>query len=162
MKFLFSKISLVVYLLVSFSPAWAQARTPEELITQVLKAVEAKDAASLKALSISDDEVKRLVWPPAIIGNGVTADSFTSTFQRSSAAGLNTVLSEYGGKKLQLTKVEMPKPSKQSNGAKVYPAPKIAVKDESGQEKSAALIGGVLEQGGTYRVSTYYVAPTTR
>ncbi len=106
--------------------------------------------------------MKRFIWPPVVIGTGVTADSFTSTFLRSSAAGLDTLLSTAGGKKLQLAKVEMPKPSKQSSGAKVYPAPKITVKDETGQEKSAALVGGVLEQSGVYRVSTYYVAPTTR
>ncbi len=52
MKFLLNKTALVVCLLFSLSPAWAQARTPEELVTQVLKAVEAKDTAALKALSI--------------------------------------------------------------------------------------------------------------
>jgi hypothetical protein len=36
------------------------------------------------------------------------------------------------------------------------------MRDESGQEKSVRLVGGLLERDGVYRVTTFYVNPSLR
>lgn len=166
MKTLFNKLALVVCLLVSMSPSWAQAKTPEELLTSVLKALEAKDAGALKALAISGADVKKFVWP-AVAGNvsatGMSVDQFVTSYERSSNDfGIPSALTDLGGKKLQLVKVELPKPLKETEEYKLYASPSLTVKTENGQEKVITLVGGMLAQAGIYRVSTYYAPQAKR
>lgn len=166
MRTLFSRTGrIVVCLLVSISAAHAQSRTPEELVTAVLKALETRNTESLKALALSQDEIKRFVWPAVSVnmtGAGMNADKFAAGYETSNQLGLTSALSEFGGKKLELVKVEMPAPQKKSGTTTLFPAPSIRVRDESGQEKTVRIVGGILDQNGSYKVTTYYVSPGIR
>lgn len=162
MRTLFSRTGwIAVCLLISIPAAQAQSRTPEELVTSVLKALEANNTESLKVLAISQDEVKKFVWPAVSVnmaGAGMNADKFATGYETSNQAGLKSVLSEFGGKKLDLVKVEMPTPQKKAGTTTLFPAPTIRVRDESGQEKTVRIVGGILDQNGLYKVTTYYVS----
>lgn len=163
MRRLFHGTGTVVVCLLSLTAVGsAQTRTPEDLISQVLKALESKDQQSLKAVSITADEVKNFVWPAVAVnlaGNGMNAEKFGIMYATSSDLGVSSALSEFGGRKWQLVKVAMNAPQKQSNAYRLFPAPLVTIRDEGGREKTVRLVGGILEQSGSYKVSTYYVSP---
>lgn len=162
MKNLIGRTTLVVCLLFSASPMWAQAKSPEELITLVLRAIDAKDAQSLKTMAISDADVRKIVWPAVasrVAGNDMTAEKFATNYEKSSnETGIPSLFAGFGGRKWQVVKVSLPQPLKQTKSYTLYAAPSVTVKGEDGQEKTVTVVGGVLDQGGVFKVSTYYVA----
>jgi len=137
----------------------AESQTPEGLFAEVIKGVEAKDQQALKALAIDEAEIKKFVWPTVVsrmAGNGMNGDKFASGYAKSSELGIASVFAAFGGRKWQIVKVAMEAPQKQSKDYKLFPAPLVTLRDESGQEKTTHLVGGVLEQKGAYKVATYY------
>ncbi len=151
---------ILVCLLVLIPIASAQSRTPEDLMSQVLKALETKDESAMKAAAITNDEVKKFIWPAVaqnISGNGMNADKFSARYAETSGLGLSTVFADFGGHSWQLVKVAMEPAQKQSKSYRLFPAPLLTIRDEGGQERTIRLVGGILEQAGTYKVSTYYV-----
>ena len=50
-------------------------------------------------------------------------------------------------------------PSKQTKSYRLLPGAQIALRDETGQKKTIAILGSVLERDGRYKVATYYVRP---
>lgn len=162
MKKLFLRTGgIFVCLLASINTLWAQTKTPEDLVTAILKALESKDEPALRRLAISPDDVKTFVWPAVaarVSGSGMNADKFATNYGKSNDVGIASVLSGMGGRKLQLVKVTMPAPERKTKEYQLFPPPAVIVRDETGQERVIHPVGQILEQSGTYRVATYYVA----
>ena len=66
------------------------------------------------------------------------------------------------GKKWQVVKVATEQAQKRGKGYQLFSAPLITLRDESGQEKTMRLVGGLLEREGAYKLTSYYVSPSQR
>jgi len=165
MRDLFIRTGTVVVCLFAFASLGFSQSTPEELIGNVLKALQTKDRQALQNLTIAESEVKKFVWPTVasnMAGGNMNGDKFASMYKKSSDVGVDEDLEKFGGRKWQLVKVAVEEPKKQTKGYRLLPAPMVTVRDDSGAEKTVRLVGGILEQGGTFKVATYYVSPTQK
>ena len=66
------------------------------------------------------------------------------------------------GKKWEVVKVNLGPPQRKSKGFQLFGAPSVTLRDESGQERTMRLVGGLLELDGAYKVTSYYVSPSLR
>ena len=152
-------------LCLSTSVARAES-SPEELMRGVLKAFEAKDTAQLKTLSAPEADVKKFIWPAVAsrMAPGGTMDGkkFVSMYLTNSNAAINEQLAKVGGKTLELVKVAVGEPTKQTKNYRLLPGPVTTVRDEAGKEQELKLVGGILETNSDFKVATYYVSPIKR
>lgn len=144
-----------------FAQSSAGAESPDALVKQVFAALERKDSAALQQLSISQDDFKKFVWPTFTAPpTGTNAEKFYKMYTASSDVGIDEYLKQYGGRKVEVLKVTLNPPSKQTKSYRLMPGAQIALRDESGQEKTVTMLGSVLERDGHYKVATYYVRPS--
>jgi hypothetical protein len=132
----------------------------EELIKRVLSGIEAKDEKALEHLTISKDEFKKYVWPviaSRVSGSNTTAENFYDIYARSSGVGVTQNLTDLGGKKFEIVKVSPGPIQKQTKDYRLFLAPEVVVRDSTGQERTVRPVGGLLEQGGSFKVTTYYL-----
>ncbi len=134
------------------------AESPEALMKQVFAALEHKDSAALQQLTITPEEFKKFVWPsfnpPP---TGTNAEKYYKLYSASNGVGIDEYLKQYGGRKVEVLKVTLNPPSKKSKNYTLAPGAQIALRDDSGQEKTVRMLGTVLERDGRYKVATYYV-----
>jgi len=136
------------------------AASPEALLKQVFAALEQKDNAALERLAISPDEFKKFVWPSVTAPpTGTTPEKFYKMYTVSSGVGIADSLKLYGGRKTEVLKVTLDPPRKQAKNYRLLPGAEVSIRDESGQDKTVRMLGGVLEHDGRYKVATYYVRP---
>ena len=138
--------------------------SPETLVKQVLVELEAKDEKGLHELVITEAEFKKYVWPhlqgtlPSI-GNVRAADYFT-TYMKASDAGLADRMKSLGGQKWEVVKVSFG-PEKKGKGHRLLPGMQAVLRNTSGEERPFPIAGTVLDQGGIYKIATYWVRETS-
>jgi hypothetical protein len=144
-------------------PALCQApASPDELIKQVLTALESKDQDALKQLTVTKAEFKKYLWPniaSRVVGDGMNSEKYYSMYEKTSQVGLTDRLAEFGGHKWQLVKVSFGGDTKQSKGFRVLSHPEVNVRDDRGQEQTMYIAAAVLEHDGTCKVTSFYVRP---
>jgi hypothetical protein len=134
--------------------------TTEDLVRQILAALEQKDEQALAKLSISEDEYRRYIWPAVSAGNpAARLDRFYQMYRQGSATGLAAAMKQLGGRKLQLVNITPGAPIRQTRAYRLLAGPAVSVRDSNGQETTVRLPGAVLEHEGTSKVSTYFVTP---
>lgn len=148
------------------APALCQApASPDELIEQVLTALESKDQDALKQLAATKAEFKKYIWPDVAtrVGGGdgnMNADKYYSLYyEKTNLVGLADRLTEFGGHKWHLVKLSFGSEAKQSKGFRLLSNPEVTVRNDSGQEKTARVAAGVLVHDGTCKVTSFYVRP---
>jgi hypothetical protein len=136
------------------------ASSPENLVKQVLSGLETKDEQSLKQLIISSTEFKKYIWPTlataASNGGKVKVESYYVTYMKTSDLGLADRLKSLGGQKWELMKVSFG-PERRGKGYRILPRAEAVLRGAAGEEKTVPIAGVVLDEGGTYKVATYYV-----
>lgn len=158
-----------LFVLWSF-PAFSQpARTPSDLIQQVFTGLELKDEAQLKSLAISKQDFKKFIWPSVgrtvVAKLGINAETLYAMSVSESEIGLASILKEFGGRKYELLHVASltverhPIRRKKFNA---YSGPAVTIRDDAGNERTVHVVGGIVEFGGVYKVSTYSLAPDQR
>ncbi len=144
-----------------------QAQTPaptETVIREALNALSAKDETAIKRLSIDQAEFKKYIWPTIaaqVSGANVNAEKYYAVYSRSSEVGVKEAGDLLGQHKWELVKVAA-EPTRKGKDYQLYGAPIVTVRDEAGQEKTLKLVGGLLERGGSFKVTTFYVSPVQR
>ena len=141
------------------------APSQEELVRQVVAAIEAKDEKTLEQLAISKKEFKKYVWPTVagrVSGSNMNAERFHTIYVKSSGVGLAENLSEFGGKRWEVVRVSLGAVRKEGKDYRLFLAPEVVVRDSGGQEQTVRLVGGLLEQAGSFKVTTYYRGAQTR
>jgi hypothetical protein len=154
-------LSLVVCL-PGLAVAQSPAKDADSLALQVLSALAVKNQQVLESLSIDQTKIKKYIWPTVasrVSSGTMNAEKFAAMYSTSSRAALTEHLTENGGKKLELVKVSMD-PPKQYKGYRLLPNPEVTVRSEDGQEQTLKLGSALLEREGTFRVASYYRAPT--
>jgi hypothetical protein len=163
----FSFSRLIVLCAVAGFPAFSQpARTPSELMQQVFDALEHKDVQRLKALAISKPDFKKFIWPnlrrTVVAKLGITAQDFYSLTVKESDIGLGSTLKEFGGRKWLLVQIE-PLTAEHHRIRRTrftsYSGPGVNLRDAEGNERTANVVGGIVELGGVFKVSTYSLSP---
>ena len=142
-------------------------RTPTDLIGQVFNALERRDERTLKALAITRSDFKKFIWPSlsqTVIGRlGINADTLYLVSVKESGTGLALTSKEYGGRKLSLIQISPltgeRRPIHRKRRFSAYAGPVVTMRDENGNERTVQVVGGVVEIGGVYKVSTYSLAP---
>lgn len=109
------------------------------------------------ALTISEAECKAYIWPKVSPSNGAKFEKFYSQYKQGSEAGLVDAVKQLGGQKWLLVKIEPGAVISQGRSFRVLSAPAVAVRTSDGVEKVIRQVGPILEQNGSFKVSTYYV-----
>jgi hypothetical protein len=154
---------ILISLLFASAVGFSQGTRPtsqEELLKQVVSGIGAKDQTGLQQLSITQEEFKKYVWPTIVMkvsGQNTNAEKFFTLYQQSSGVGLTQDLTQLGGKKLEVIKVTPGTLQKKSKDYSLYGAPQVLVRDADGKEQTIQPVGGVLEQGGAVKVTTFYI-----
>jgi hypothetical protein len=139
--------------------------TAEDVLRQAASALAANDQPALNKLSIDQSEFKKYVWPALAVqmsGSNTSTDKYYPTYQKVSQVGITESNTALAGKKWEVVKVNLGPPQRKSKGFQLFGAPSVTLRDESGQEKTMRLAGGLLERDGAYRVTSYYVSPSQR
>jgi hypothetical protein len=159
---LFRKTALILTAFASFGQS---PTSPSELMRQVVHALELRNEHTLKALAITKADFKRFVWPSlsrTLLRLGMNVDTFYLTTVKESESGLASTLSAWGGRKMEVIEVAELTPERHPTRRKRFRAfsgPAVTIRDESGQQRTLHLVGGIIELDGVYKVSTYSLAP---
>jgi len=139
--------------------------TAEDVLRQAVSALAANDQLALNKLSIDQSEFKKYVWPVLAMqmsGSNTSADKYYPTYQKVSQVGITEGNTALAGKTWEVVKVNLGPPQRKSKGFQLFGAPSVTLRDESGQEKTMRLVGGLIERDGAYKVTSYYVSPSQR
>jgi hypothetical protein len=137
----------------------------EDVLRQVLPALAANDQPTLSKLSIDQSDFKKYVWPALAVhmsGSDITADKYYPTYQKVNQVGITDASTTLAGKKWEVVRVDLEPPQRKGKDFQLFGPPQITLRDENGQEKTVRVVGGLLERGGAYKVTTYYVSPSLR
>lgn len=136
--------------------------SPSELMQQVFNALERKDETGLKGLAITKADFKKFIWPSlsrTVVGKlGLKADALYSMSVKESDIGLALALKEYGGRKWSVIQVASLSPEQhpiRRKRLRAYSGPGVTIRDANGSERTVHVVGGIVELGGVYKVSTY-------
>lgn len=137
------------------------AGSPEELVKDVLQALQDKDTAALNDLAVTESEFKQSVWPllTLVRGSRTATSYFKDVYDPTSRQVAKNLIAQYGGQTLQLVKITPGEPRQVKSGYRVYPSVEVALRDESGQVKPVKLFGSMVEHDGHFKVGTYYAHP---
>jgi hypothetical protein len=139
---------------------------PPELMQQVFSALERRDEPGLKALAITKSEFKKFIWPTlsrTVVGKlGLKADALYAMSVKESDIGLALTLKEYGGRKWNVIQIASLTPEHhpiRRKRLRAYSSPGVTIRDANGNERTVYVVGGIVELGGVYKVSTYSLSP---
>lgn len=139
--------------------------TAEDVLRQAVSALATNDQPALNKLSIDQSEFKKYVWPALAVqmsGSNTSADKYYPTYQKVSQVGITESNTALAGKKWEVVKVNLGQPQRKSKEFQLFGAPSVTLRDESDQEQTMRLVGGLLERDGSYKVTSYYVSPSLR
>lgn len=126
----------------------------------VLDALERRDAAALMALSVSQEEFERIVWPALPASRpevGMPASYvWQDTFTRS-RTHLDETLQRWGGRRLHLVRLEFGGSTTEHGAYSLSRKTRLVVRDEAGAESAVRLFGSIIRQRGGSKVYSYIV-----
>ena len=134
--------------------------SPEQLARAVLEALEARDAAALRRLALTEQEFGDHVWPslPAARPERNLPLSYVwGDLHQKSEAFLATTLTGLGGRRLTLRQVSFTGGTTDYGPFKVHRKSQLTVRDDDGTDRHLRVFGSVLEQGGRFKVFSYVV-----
>ena len=132
----------------------------DALVEDVLIALAHRDAVQLRQLALSEDEFRDTIWPElpaARPERNLTADYVWCEQRTKSEAGLQSVLSEYGGRTLNLVRLEFRGETTQHRTFLVRRDPSVVVRGSDAQEQSLRLFGSIVERDGGFKIFSYNV-----
>jgi hypothetical protein len=136
------------------------ASSPSALATAVLRAIERRDAAALRALAISEEEFRQHVWPELPSARPERNLPFSYVWgdlRMKSDAGLKEVLAIHGGRHYELAAIRAAGETTQYPTYLVHRQARITVKDPMGALLELRVFGSVLEKDGRFKVFSYVV-----
>lgn len=137
----------------------------EDLMRQVLIGLESRNEEGLRQLLVSREEFKKYIWPTlgGKLSNirKITAEEYFDTYRKGSDAGLAAQRKTLCGKKWELVKLSFG-PERKGKGYRILPRAEGIVRNASVEQKTLPLAGTVLEEGGRYKIASFYVRETTQ
>ena len=134
--------------------------TPESLASAVLDAVARRDAATLRALALNEEEFRDYVWPelPAARPERNLPLSFVwGDLRQKSEAALHDTLAREGGRQAMLVAVRFDGEVTEYPSYTVRRETTLTVRDATGATRTVRLFGSSLEKDGGWKVFSYVI-----
>jgi hypothetical protein len=134
--------------------------SPESLARSVLAAIAARDAASLRALALTEQEFRQHVWPdlPASRSERNLPFSYVwGDLRQKSESSLARSISRYGGRSLALVRVEYAGETTRYASFVVHRETALIVRGGDASEHRVRLYGSTLEKDRLFKVFSYVV-----
>jgi hypothetical protein len=132
----------------------------DALVKDVLAALEHRDAVQLRQLALSEAEFRDTIWPElpaARPERNLTADYVWREQRAKSEAGLQSVLADYGGKPLNLVRLEFRGETTQHRTFLVRRDATVVVRGPDVEEQTLRLFGSIVEREGGFKIFSYNV-----
>jgi hypothetical protein len=134
--------------------------SPDALATSVLDALAGKDSARLAELPLGEHEFRKWVWPNIPAGRpdvNMPFDYFWKDLSFKSRASLAASLSEFGGQRFTLRRIEFTGETTDYGSFSVSRDSELTVVDAGGRERKIRVFGSVLKAGDRYKLFSYVV-----
>lgn len=142
-------------------PAFARTfDSAEAVAAAVLDGLARRDAARLAELPLDEHEFRKWVWPELPAGRpevGMPFDYFWKDFSFKSRTSLASTLSEFGGQRFVLKRIDFGGETTHYGAFSVSRDARLTVVDDQGRERSIRVFGSVLHTGGRYKLFSYVV-----
>jgi len=133
----------------------------ESLTAALSAAVVAGDRQQLAELTITEQEYADYIWPHLPVAQIPQWQSHRDFVWQQhlmrSEHGLERVLAQYGGTKLNVKNVMFGNEAVRYGKCRVISEPIIMIQDADGKEKSCKLFGSLVEMNGFYKVFSYNI-----
>lgn len=131
------------------------ASSLDALGERVVDALRRKDTAALRALTVTRGEHRAVMFPGMRADQGAGADFYYDNMAAGSWKDLARALAELGGKPLELRSVrERTEEAERRGEVVIHRGIELKVR-EGDQERSLALVGGVVELRGVFKITRY-------
>lgn len=130
----------------------------DELCKYVLEKVEQNDIKSLEALAVSEDEVKRHIWPYSEWSRPerrMTFEFYWGDLHQKSIYALHKTMLNYGGKKFEYLNYRLAEDPMTYQDGKIYKDAWIQVRNDDGREGEIKIFGSVFELNGKYKIFSF-------
>lgn len=135
--------------------------SPEALARAVVKGLDSRDITALRALTVTEHEFRKLVWPKlpaARPGRNIPWDYVWKDLHGKSAMQLQARVNEWQrGGDGEVVKVEFAGETTDYESFRVRRRSVITVRTPAGNETRQRLFGSMIEENGRYKVFSYVV-----
>jgi hypothetical protein len=138
-------------------PLTETRESPAAVAEAVLDAVERRDEAALRRLSLDEQEFREAVWPDLPASRPERNLSFGyvwSDLRTKSNAGLGMTLNTHGGRVYELERVAFTRTT-QYDTFLVHRDAVLTVRDDAGQRQDLRLFGSIIEKDQRFKVFSY-------
>lgn len=134
-------------------------RSAEELIQKTLDRLAVNDVEGMDSLTITRFEHDSLLIPEMPIGKApkemTDINMAYVMMRRTNMKGLRRAVADYGGKKLEVVKVEFPKPLEDYGPFTVYRETIATVRDSTGAEFILPIFGSMVAARGRFKLAAF-------
>lgn len=134
--------------------------SPEAVANAVLRALSQRDIPRLRALSLTEDEFRFLVWPELPASRperNVPWDYAWNDLQQKSLGQLEARVEKWRGRDVEVVKVSFGGPTQNYQRFRVFRKTLVSLRDQHGAISEEELFGSTVEQAGRYKVFSYVV-----
>jgi hypothetical protein len=136
------------------------AKSPEEIASRMLTALEKTDTTAMWDLRVTKAEFDSILWPPYGNKYGQPPGFAWSLNCLDSKKAIERALDEYGGQKLKLVRVYFGKGKDIHKGIKapftIWRDFRVVAKNQQGEEVELRYINTVIEMNGGYKVAAFH------
>lgn len=138
------------------SPLTHARESPEALAQAALDALEARDDSALAALKITRTEYETLLWPELPDREHMPFEFVWSINHANSRKARRNLLSDFGGRGLELVEVELGEEVETYESFTLYLDARMTVRRGSdGEEGTIPLMDALVEMNGTWKFMNF-------
>jgi hypothetical protein len=131
-------------------------RNLERLCIEVLDALRQQDGDALRALMVTREEHRDLLWQQLPSSQHFEFDYVRSLNERNSSKAIRNALNDYGGADFEFVSIEFTEPSEQYDGFTLHFGAQLMVRRASdGEEGILPILDVVLEYDGRWKLMNY-------
>lgn len=130
----------------------------EELCKEVLEKMAQRDIKGMHALTLTEDEMKRYVWPYLELsrpGTNMTFERYWGDIQTRSHGSFRDMYDHYGGKKFEFVSYEFKRETWELGSGKVHRDSLLTVRNDDGSVGEIRVFGSVFELNGKFKLYSF-------
>ncbi len=133
----------------------------KDLCARMLDALHQKDRETLRAISITEEEYRHIIWPQLPISKikqwQSRYDFVWGQHMMKSGSCLEDLLVGYGGKHYSLVDVRIVEDVTDYEDYRVHRDARVIVTDDTGRKRELNLFGSIVEMHGQYKIMSYNI-----
>lgn len=132
--------------------------SPDAVAHAVVLGLTARDAGALRAIALTEDEFRRLVWPKLPTSRperNIPWDYVWKDLAGKSRMQLQARLNEWHDRGFTVVGVSYAGETTDYETFRVHRATEVTLRDSDGHETKGRLFGSLIEQHGRYKVFSY-------